>query len=173
MKKLLSTLAILAMFVAPAFAQNMSGGYVNLISPTTVNPGDTGVMFTFYVYNGSPDTEWTKNVIFTFPTCFTVTAGSYNDGGLGWVFNFVAAGNVGSFLDGDGGWGEIYDGDGGYFYVTVDVGGGCPAGPAQVAWQQDGDVWGSPPHFITGVCDFTIGGTAVEPSTFSSVKALY
>ena len=33
---------ILALFAAPVFAQSMAGGYVNLISPTTVNPGDTG-----------------------------------------------------------------------------------------------------------------------------------
>lgn len=173
MKKLLSTLAILALFAAPVFAQSMAGGYVNLISPTTVNPGDTGVMFTFYVYNGSPDTEWTAAVTFTFPTCFTVTAGSYNDGGLGWVFNFAAAGNVGTFSDGDAGYGEIYDGDGGYFYVTVDVGAGCPAGPATVHWRQDGDIWGADPHFIEGDVTFTIGGTAAETTTLSSVKALY
>jgi hypothetical protein len=173
MKKLLTTLAILALFAAPGFAQSMAGGYVNLISPAMVNPGDTGVEFTFYVYNGSVDTEWTADVIFTFPTCFTVTGGSYDDGGLGWVFIFNAAGNVASFNDGDASYGEIYDGDGGYFSVTVDVGAGCPAGPASVHWFQQGDIWGSDPHFVEGDVDFTIGGTATGESTWSSVKALY
>lgn len=173
MKKVLSTLAILALFSAPVFAQSMAGGYVNLISPTAVNPGDTGVEFEFYVFNGSVDTEWTSDVIFTFPSCFTVTSGYYDDGGLGWVFIFSAAGNVANFNDGDGGYGEIYDGDGGYFYVTVDVGGGCPVGPATVHWFQQGDIWGSNPHFIEGDVTFTIGGTATDDTTFSSVKALY
>ena len=173
MKRLLSTFAILALFVAPAFAQNMSGGYVNLVSPAMVNPGDTGVVFEFYVFNGSPDAEWVTDVIFTFPTCFTATAGSYNDGGAGWSFIFNAAGNVGQFNDGDGGYGEIYGNVGGTFWVTVDVGTDCPGGPATVHWFLQGDIWGGDPHFIEGDLDFTIGGTATESSTWSSVRALY
>lgn len=173
MRRVLMTLAILGLFAAPAFAQSMVGCTVDLIGPMTVNPGDTGVVFEFLVYNGTPDNEWVSDAVFTFPDCFTVTAGSYNDGGWGFVFNFIAAGNVATFEDGDGGWGEIYADYFCTFYVTVDVGADCPAGPATVHWFLQGDIFGADPHFLEGDVDFTIGGTATEASSWSSVKALY
>ncbi len=163
----------LLLAAAPGPAQDMSGSEVALVSPSLVNAGDAGVLFTFYVYNGSPDAEWTRTLTFSFPACFTVTGGSYDDGGLGWVFFFAAAGAVGSFTDGDGGYGEIYDGDGGYFFLTVDVGADCPAGPATVHWLQEGDAWGADPHSIAGDLGFAIAGTATAPTSWSRLKALY
>ena len=175
MKKLLSTLAILALFAVPALAQDMTGSYAQLDSPSMVNPGDTGVVFTFYVYCGSPDYEWIRNLPFTFPACFTVTDGSWDDSGASsvWSFDFAAAGNVAQFLDNDAGYGEVYDGDGGYFYVTVDVGTDCDAGPAMVHYLLEGDDYGNDPHFVEADLDFTIGGTATDDNTWSSVKSLY
>jgi len=175
MKKLLTTVALLALFVAPSFAQSLGGSYVNLVSPTTVDPGDTGVVFQFYVWNASTDAEWVTDVVFTFPSCFTVTAGSYTYTGSNpaWTFTFTPSGYIANFNDGDAGYGEIYGGDGGTFFVTVNVGVGCPPGPATVHWSLTGDDWGSPPHFVEGDVEFTIGGTATEVSTWSSVKALY
>jgi len=173
MIKALAALVLLLRLTTPAIAQDMTGATASLEAPAGVNAGDAGASFEFYVYNGSPDTEWTTAVVFTFPPCFTVTGGTYDDGGLGWVFTFAAAGNVASFADGDAGYGEIYDGDGGYFHVTVDVGGDCPLGPAAIHWMQQGDNWGGLPHVAEGDMDFMIGGTATESSTWSSLKALF
>ena len=174
MKRLLLALALVALFTAPALAdRSMAGGYCNLIGPTTANPGDL-VTFEFYVWNGSTDTEWTADVIFTFPECFEVTGGYYDDGGAGWSFVFNGIGtNVGAFNDGDGGYGEIYGSEGGTFYVEVLLGTDCECGPVTIHWFQQGDIWGSDPHFVEGDLPFTICGTPTEDATWSSVKSLY
>ena len=173
MMKRLAAAAVVALCVAPGLAQDMNGSTVSLIAPSLVNAGDAAVVFQFYVFNGSPDTEWTTELVFTFPACFTATAGAYDDGGLGWLFVFTGAGNTASFTDGDAGYGEINDGEGGYFTVTVDVGANCPAGPATVHWLQKGDSWGADPHSNEGDLGFAIAGTATVPTTWSRLKALY
>lgn len=175
MKTLLLALATLVLAAPWAYAQDMTDSYVTLESPTAVVAGATGVEFTFYVYNGSPDFEWTYEVVFTFPSCFTVVedSGSYLDGGLGWNFVFSAEGHVARFTDGDGGYGEIYDGDGGYFMLRVDVGEDCPSGQSVLHWLQQGDMYGGTPHFVEGTLDFAIAGTATETRTWSSVRSLY
>ena len=177
MKKLFAIMTILALFAAPALAErSMAGSYVELLAPSSGCPGGV-YTFEFYVWNGSVDTEWVSNIILTFPDCFTVQGGSWiPDPGASGGFDFILNGigtNVAAFDDANGGWGEIYGTEGGTFYVEVLIGDDCPVGPTMIHWFIQGDIYGGEPHFAEGDLDFTIGGTPVEPTSFSNVKALF
>ena len=175
MKRLLFALAALTLLAAPALAQDMNGSYVTLVGPSSADPGDT-VTFEFYVYNGSPDAEWTTEVRFRFPETFNVLDGTYDDGGAGWSFDFSTSGDYDEyahFIDGDGGYGEIVDGTGGTFYVTVFINPNTECGPYNLHWKQYGDEWGDPPHWIGGDLPFVMCPVATEAHTLSGVKSLY
>lgn len=102
--RILLTILIIAVMAMPALAErDMTGSYVEIIGPDVANPGDT-VTFEFNVCNGSPDAEWTTEVRFTFAETINVLDGWYDDGGLGWVFDFSTSGDfdeTAHFLDGD------------------------------------------------------------------------
>lgn len=174
MKRLVMLVALMALMAGPVMAdRSMTGCTVDLIAPTTANPGET-VTFEFYACNHSPDNEWTSNVIFTFPECFEVLGGSYNDGGIGALFNFVNDPIwTAAFMDGDGGWGEIYQDYCCTFYVEVLITTACECGPVTIGWTQEGDVFGAEPHTVSGELPFVLCGTPVQDSSWSCVKSLY
>jgi len=178
MRKLFVVLAMLAIALPAVADRDMTGGYVTLVSPDPAIflPGNTYIC-EFYVYNGSPDVEWTVEVWFLFPCCFMVQSGWYDDLGQGWNFTFNVFGdcqNGALFYDNDGGWGEIYDGTGGYFYVEVYVGTDCECGSDVIHWYQEGDIYGSDPHYVEGDIDIQIcDQTATQESSWSTIKALY
>ena len=60
--------------------------------------------------------------------------------------------------------------------ITIDGGGATLSGAdlqPKTGWEQQGDVFGSEPHTISGVMVFTIATTATESSSWSNVKSLY
>lgn len=174
MHRALALSCLLLVLALPALAErDMSGCTVELLGPVEVNPGET-VVFELMVCNYSPDNEWTTNVIFTLPDCFTILDGWWDDYGDNAEFDVVIdPAHVISFLDADGGWGEIYQDYCYPFYVQATVGADCPSGPAEILWEQQGDGFGEEPHSISGAVAFTIGGTATEASSWSSIKSLY
>ncbi|MBN2170405.1 MAG: hypothetical protein JW819_03670 [Candidatus Krumholzibacteriota bacterium] len=173
-------LAVLAAVAAPAGApalagRSMAGSSVDLIAPDVADPGDQ-VTFAFYVFNGSPDSEWTTDVVITFPGGFTVLDGSYDDGEASgaWSFAFLGAGtSVAHWADDDEGYGEIADGEGGAFSVAVRIGDDCGCGAVVIHWLQQGDIWGQNPHYIEGDLAFRLCGGTPEDGTWSRVKSLY
>ena len=112
MRKLLLTLILVVLVALPALAdRSMAGGTCDILSPAFLVPGDVNII-EFLITNNSPDAEWTVDVIFTFPECFEITGGWY-DGSVSnptASFDFVIDNNMhtASFLDNDGGYGEIY-----------------------------------------------------------------
>lgn len=176
MKTLLLTLSGLLLLAAPALA-DMTGSTGNIIGPGTALPGDT-VTFIFEIANGSPDGEATSSVHFRFPETFTVLDGWYDDGGLGWEFDWAAYGDYGEriiFFDAgnDPTVGEIAPGTGGLFYVSVLVSSNTECGIYSFRWKQYGDKIGGYPHWMDGLLPYDICGIATEDATWSSVKSLY
>jgi len=175
MKRLFLTLALVAFIAAPAMAdRDLSGSTCEVLSPSFLVPGAVNVI-EFLVVNNSPDTEWIADVIFTFPECFEIVGGWY-DGSMSnpaASFNFSFAGTVASFMDGDGGYGEIYGlGDTCLFYVEVIP--TCACGDYLIHWFLMGDIYGAEPHSVEGdvtiaVCD----DVAAQDSSWTSLKSLY
>ena len=165
---------IFLLIATPALAtRDMTGSTCVLVTPATGNLGET-VVFMFAVCNHSPDNEWTSNLILTFPECFTVLDGWWDDGDVGSDFDVVIdPANVIAFMDGDGGWGEIYQDYCFDFFVEATIGADCPTGTVEIHWEQQGDGFGEEPHTITGTMSFTIGVTPIDTSTWSRVKSLY
>ena len=174
MKRILLLSLALACIALPALAdRDMTGCTVELMSPLSANPGET-VTFTFWVCNNSPDNEWTSNVIFTFPECISALDGWVDGGAVTPSFDVVIdPGNVIAFMDGNGGWGEIYTDYCYTFFVSASLSTDCESGVAEILWEQQGDGYGAEPHTITGTLPFTIGVTPTDGSTWSAVKSLY
>jgi len=173
--RLLLTLAMVALVAMPALAdRDMTGGTCDILAPAFLVPEAVNTI-EFLITNNSPDTQWTMDVTFTFPECFEITGGYYTDSGsqLDALYTFTYNGNVVIFVDGDGGYGEIYgNGDTCNFFVEVIP--HCDCGEYSIHWHQQGDDWGDPPFFVEGdvlinVCDMT----ATQESSWTSVKSLY
>jgi len=168
-------MAATAATAATVAGRSMDGGGVELVAPDAARPGDE-TTFTFRVFNGSPDSEWTTDVVITFPDGFTVLDGSYDDSGASgaWSFAFLGAGTrVAHWADDDGGYGEIAEGESGLFSAGVRIGGGCDCGAVFIHWYQQGDIWGGTPHFIEGDLPFRLCGETQAGGTWSRVKSLF
>ena len=174
MRKMILVLALVAIAAAPALAdRSMVGGTCTVLSPAFLVPETVNVI-EFAVLNGSTDTEWTSWVDFTFHDCFEITGGWFDATGISGPgnFGFSWTGQVATFMDADGGYGEMYGGDTVLFYVEVIP--HCECGDYLVHWFQQGDIWGADPHFVEGdvtvtVCDVT----ATQDSSWTSLKSLY
>jgi hypothetical protein len=168
MKKLLVVLLVIA-FAAPAMARDLTGSYVTLVDPLFVNPGET-YTFTFYVWNNSPDVEWIADISIVFGgfyECYEATMGHDHASA---VFDMTVEGTSRCWWkDGDGGYGEIYDGEGCHIWVDATV----PVFDSEdtIMWELYGDIWGDPPHYVTGCIDLAV--TGVEESTWSAIKAMF
>ncbi len=176
MKRILVLLTLLAAVAAPALAdRDMTGSWAEIQAPAIANPGDT-VVFKLFVFNGSPDLEWTREVIIYFPENFDVLDGWYDDLGQDWAFDFSIDGfhgNIAVFTDADGGFGEIYDGTGGEFYAQVYLHENVDCGPIHIDWKQWGDGYGSDPHWIRGELPYVLCVIPTQESSWSTVKSLY
>jgi hypothetical protein len=126
------------------------GGYV---------PGGSA-LFCATAVNASTDLEWLDAVSLTFPSGWTPVCDwqAANDScGNPVAFDCIAAGNNVSYLDNDGGYGEVNDGCSWSFCVTLDVPGGA-SGSQSVAWALSGDDYGDPPHDVNGAETIYQGG---------------
>ena len=103
----------------------------------------------FSANNASPDTEWISGITLTLPVGWQVACNSQDptdSGGNTVDFDCAAAGNVVSYLDNNGGYGEIYDGESWGF--CVDITPTVASGPQMIDWEMQGDVWGGLPHYM-------------------------
>ncbi|MBT3756518.1 MAG: S8 family serine peptidase, partial [Candidatus Cloacimonetes bacterium] len=136
-------------------ADNIAGSYV-ACSPGTFTPGET-TNWTLSVYNASSDAEWLSDVYVTFPLGVTVNSGADFVGGSGG--NLVYDGSSGNgttihWYDAGGGWGNIYGGETATANINVTIHSGF-IGDISLAYQIDGDVYGSTPHTVTGTAVVT------------------
>jgi len=178
MKKLLILMVVLAMATTSfADGRSVAGSTVTLVSPASGVYGD-GDSFDIVldVYNGSTDTEWLNEIVFTFAACFTVNSASIVniDSGGDFMIDFdgVTGTNVARFLDLDGGWGEIYGESTAQCTINVTVD-GCPDPYVPVIdWHLVGDIFGDEPHEMFGslIMDGVVGNDTV---TWSNVKAMF
>jgi hypothetical protein len=126
------------------------GGYV---------PGGSA-LFCATAVNASTDVEWLDAVSLTFPSGWTPLCDwqAANDScGNPVAFDCIAADNNVSYLDNDGGYGEVYGGCSWSFCVDLDVPGGA-SGAQSVSWALSGDEYGSPPHDVNDAETIYEGG---------------
>ncbi len=169
MKSLLVILAILAIAI-PATAREIEGAYVQLVSPTSVDPGGS-YTFMFWVQNDSDDAEWLVDIHITFPGDFDMDEASmgFTEIATGRPsFDMTCVDNVAAWEDNDGGYGEIYSLEGTDLWIDGTVGG---PGRYILYWEIWGDGYGDEPHYVDG--EIELGVTAVEEATWSSIKAMY
>ncbi len=128
---------------------NISDSYV-ACSPGSYTPGET-TNWTFSVYNASTDAEWLSDVYVTFPPGVTVNSGTNFIGGNGPLTYDGSTGNGVTihWYDADGGWGNIYGGQTATSTVNVTISPSL-SGNISLAYQIDGDIYGSLPHTVTG-----------------------
>ena len=169
MRKAILVAALVLLGASGAWAQSLTGSYVEPVSPTEICP-DQDYTFTFYVWNGSVDVEWIDLVEVTFPAGMVIDAGTAGYDNPSWSFGFALIGQTAQWYDSDGSWGEIYDQEGGNFFVDANTGG--LAGGTTFDWHLSGDDYGAPPHELYGSFDIPVGSTATEASTWGAVKAL-
>lgn len=173
---------ILASLLAPLLpattlhAFSVEGSTVSIVAPGEIC-GGLRYLFSFHVYNGSPDEEWLDEVEVAFPAGFVIDAATAAvvEGFSGpWAFEFStgADGNVALWRDADGEYGEIWSGDSGTFSVEVEVPADLLEGPI-LSWRLSGDGWADPPHDLTGVDGVGLCSTATVAVTWGLVKTLY
>ena len=177
MKRVLMSLALVAIFATPVLADpgNLEGSYAELIGPPMGYINETQVV-ELYVYNASDDAEWISNVIFTWPGCVDVLDGWYDYTGPngGFLMTFEAVESQARFMDGDGGYGEIYGEDACTFFVEVFLTDVCIPTTQIINYELNGDIWGDPPHDIYGTIEWPVDyAVATDDATWSAVKSMY
>jgi len=173
MSRLLVLLLVLALAM-PALAREIDGVIVTLVSPASVSPGITQTMI-FTVQNASSDAEWIASIEIHFP------GGVLHQETMGHEvivpstprpdFTMMTFPTIptAQWTDANGGWGEIYSTEA--CDVWVDWTAPVPLTNQVITWELWGDVYGAEPHYVTGTIQLVV--TPVEPSTWSSIKALY
>ncbi len=178
MKRLLMTLALLAIFASQGLALNISSSYV-LADPFESENG-TAVLC-FYAFNASVDYEWITDVTITLPTCMVIVdppaATAEPEDGTSF-YAPVAFDGYGSNIAhwhgaDDFGYGFLSGQAGGYFCVGVEIDCNCDS-VYTIHWDLAGDGWGGAPHDMAGELDFAVlCSTPVEDSSLSDIKSLY
>lgn len=117
---------------------------------------DTTFDMVFTVTNNSPDVEWLTGVTADFPSGVTVNSSTNLTGGTS---PLVSDGNTGNgvvvaWTDNDGGFGNIWDGESASTTVNVTVEGGF-SGDFEIAWNLNGENYGSTPHTLNGTVTLT------------------
>lgn len=178
MKRLLATLALMALVAAPGLARDISGSYV------TVDPfeGENGTLeLCFFAFNGSTDFEWVESVVITLPDCMTIVdpppASATPEDGTSFNVEPAFTGygsSVATWFGEDAyGFGFLYGLSGGYFCVTVEADCACD-NVFPVQWEIIGDGYNDEPHYATGMLDFTVlCSTSTDHNSWSNVKSLY
>ncbi|PIE02594.1 MAG: hypothetical protein CSA81_06310 [Acidobacteria bacterium] len=130
-----------------------------------VDNGAGSYTVSFLTTNASTNAEWIWQQAFVFPAGWVVTAGqAVNQGSSGSDPVVAMTANKVTFTrDNNCGFGFQY-GNGAQFLFEVTVTASGPVGGAIVAWQMEGDAWGSEPHVLSStsypdpvVCDDATG----------------
>ncbi len=178
MKRLLTTLAILAAFTIQGLALSIDGSFVT-IDPVESENGSATLCF--FAFNGSVDAEWITDVIVTLPDCMTIVdpppASAVPESGTNFIVDPDFAGygtNVAQWHgEDDLGYGFLTGGAGGFFCIGVEINCDCD-NVYPINWVLIGDGWGDPPHLVAGDLEFTVlCSTPVEDSSLSDIKSLY
>jgi len=130
--------------------RNISGSTFTLDTETYL-PGTT-VDWIFSVYNASTDSEWLKDIYLTVPLGVTVNSVTDFTGGNAPMTPNPTQGNgitINWHGEGTSGWGVIYGGETATATVNVTISASF-AGPMDLAWQIDGDIYGTEPHTLSG-----------------------
>ncbi len=181
MQNVRPALALLLVLLAMPALADLTGSGVVMVDPTGNLPLGEHVDMTLRVTNASPDFNWISRINLRFPACCTVASMAYDDSPPGsngnWVFDFegVPGWDV-SYVDGAGDeWGEIPAGDYGYLNLVVYVDESCGGRAADIVeYDLIGDGFGDAPHeLLNESFSVNFGITPVEPSSWSTVKALY
>jgi len=132
-------------------ARDVTGSSVTC-SAAEYMPGET-TTWTMEVYNGSVDNEWLEDVEIDFPAGVTVLSSTDFTGGSGGPMETDGATGDGAVVHWHGedgsGWGVVYPGESAFADVQVAIDAAL-GGDLVLDWQIDGDVYGDPPHSITG-----------------------
>jgi hypothetical protein len=102
--------------------------------------------------NGSTDDEWAVSAFLDFPEGVTVTAATNLTGGSAGDLTYEGATGNGaqvSWMDADGGYGNVYPGESATATVSISVAADFSV-DMQVPWSITGDQWGADPHTVTG-----------------------
>lgn len=177
MKRMLLTLALIALFATPALAdgRSIAGSYVELVGPPEGVIGET-VVVEMLAYNASTDVEWIADFIITWPGCVDVLDGWYVYEGDNPTFllNFEAVESQARFTDGNEGWGELYGGEFVTLFVELTLTEDCIPTTQIINYHLYGDIYGDPPHEVEGTFEWPVtGGVPNEISTWAIVKAMY
>ena len=178
MRKLTTTLLLLALVFPAAARADISGSTVEMEEPASGSAaiGDL-VQFRFKVTNASTDLNGIANVQFRFPDCCEVVGMSFDDSEASndWAFEYVGIGGfVARFEDADQGYGEIIgDGEYGWFMVDLRIHLDCSEGNELIHWLLEGDDYGAEPRDLLGQIPILLVQTPVEGSSWSAVKAGY
>lgn len=129
--------------------RNISGSTLTL--DTDSYQAGTSIDWTFSVYNASTDTEWLKDVFITFPQGVTVNSVTNFTGGTGELVPDLTSGtNITINWHGvSGEWGVIHGGETATATVNVSIAANNTA-PINLAYQIDGDDYGTEPHSLSG-----------------------
>jgi hypothetical protein len=135
---------------APA-SRNIEGSYL----VTDAKHFNTGKEYTwnFRTYNAGNDNEWIKQMYISFPMGMNLTIASDFAGGSGG--NMVFQGPLGNgvtahwFGEDANGWGVVHMGETATSDITLNI---LPAiqGDGMIQYEVLGEVYGSPPHTMTG-----------------------
>jgi hypothetical protein len=114
------------------------------------SPGTTFDLV-FTIYNASTDNEWFAAATLDFPAGVTINSSTDFDGPSG---DLVTNNNTGdgvqiSWLDNNGGYGNIYPGESASALVNVSVDADFNT-TMTLDWTLAGDIWGDEPHVISG-----------------------
>ena len=177
--RLFSLLALLNLLFSLLGATPVQAEQLPSIAGSTVTPDHStyapGASNTYSIaaYNASSDGDWLDAVTITFPVGWTITAMQAEaSDSCGNAVNFTSSGistNTGSFVASDGIGGQVRDGCGWTAVFTVTMPAGAHGGQA-VNWNLSGDVWGDPPHDLTG--SFTLTSEISEPDISVSPSSL-
>ena len=177
MKKVLLSLALIALFATPVLADggSIAGSYVELVGPPEGVIGET-VVVEMLAYNASVDAEWIADFIITWPGCVDVLDGWYVYEGTntGFILDFEAVESQARFTDGDGGYGELYGDEFVTLFVELTLTEDCVPTTQIINYHLYGDIWGDEPHEVEGTFEWPVtGGVANDNSTWTTVKAMY
>ncbi len=171
--RVLLIVAFVLTAAVPCSARDISQAYVTLTSPPGVSPGET-YTFVFWVQNNSPDSEWITDVAITFPAGFML-----HDGTIGYTpilemplhpsWDMYTDETTAWWVDNNAGYGELWNTEGTDVWIDATV--PTASFEPQIFWELFGDEWGAEPHYVSGFIE--IAATPVEPSSWTSIKALF
>jgi hypothetical protein len=161
-------------FVADAPAagdRSMEGSSLSI----TESEFEAGTTLTLNVslFNGSTDNEWAVGATLDFPAGVTVISASNLSGGSAGDLTWDGAtgdGALVTWLDPDGGYGNVYPDETATGTVTVSVDAGFST-DMSLPWTIDGDVWGADPHTVSGTITLINAGEVTPPWLTASTSS--